>query len=320
MALSTASKKAREAIRADVLEWAKEYAQYTDTSRSPVATPFEVWQELKHQMAFEYARYGPYECMQQNMLGLSFGDFENAREHVQRWLQQSDKEASRYSNEQSEQVYCDLVSRELFDLADVTMPKGLCTEFNPYLLNGRLAEAVKVRENGKGIANVVGLNAMQAAWLKRYIDRSIYKDGALPYEALALASHAHRDAPNPLEAALRQIGETASEYVRGCMRDIDAWMRNEIGEDAYYSSMSRRDEAMRNDPRMSTLVCDIVDKEADRYFTESGCMAAKSPSADKARAAEPAQSAFKAAIERAAERNAELKPQSQNRQAVGIGR
>ena len=297
MALSTASKKAREAIRADVLEWAKEYTQYTDTSHSPVATPFEVWQELKHQMAFEYARYGPYECMQQNMLGLSFGDFENAREHVQRWLQQSDKEASRYSNEQSEQVYCDLVSRELFDLADVTMPKGLCTEFNPYLLNGRLAEAVKVRENGKGIANVVGLNAMQAAWLKRYIDRSIYKDGALPYEALALASHAHRDAPNPLEAALRQIGE-----------------------DAYYSSMSRRDEAMRNDPRMSTLVCDIVDKEADRYFTESGCMAAKSPSADKARAAEPAQSAFKAAIERAAERNAELKPQSQNRQAVGIGR
>lgn len=317
--LRTTSKEARDAIRADVLGWVNDYMEYTDIPKGREASPFEVWQELKHQMAYEFAHNGPYEAMRQNMMALSFGDYIDAREHVQSWLQQSDEEASRYAHEQAEELYCRLVTRELLSLADKTTPDGFCTEFNPYISQGGLKESVTVLNGGERIANVTDLTCAQASWLKRYIDRSIHEGGTLPPDALLLASQSPSclQAENPLEAALRQI-VAAGEHMRARMLDIDAWMRGEVDDEAYYRRAKQRDEAMLGDSNMGTLACDMVEKGADKYFRH--CTAAAPPNEHAIRKAEPARAAMQNAMARAAGINGELKPQAQNRQAASIGR
>lgn len=58
MAMRTTSKKVAEAIRDDVNEWVRDYAELTDMPPGCEPTPWAVYQEIKHQMAYEFARFG----------------------------------------------------------------------------------------------------------------------------------------------------------------------------------------------------------------------------------------------------------------------
>lgn len=241
----------------------------------------------------------------------------NAREHVQRWLGQTDAEADRYGEERAEELYCHLVDRELSKLVRQTMPKGLCTEVNPHLSQGKAVEAVTVYDRRERIANVPSLAAANARWLKSYLDRSISESGSLPDGVLLLAGLRCQNAPNPIEAALSQLSERVPKYANACKRLMDERRDGRIDDDQYYERMAGVDKAMRFDLDMSLIACEEVDLEADRYFTESGCRKAMSPEERAAGRNEQARATFATATARAEQRNTNLKTEVQNRQPVG---
>lgn len=126
--------------------------------------------------------------------------------------------------------------------------------------------------DGAPRATISNLTYDQAQWLSQACRDSIAAIGDIPFAFDEGKGPGYPGIASNLEAAVKH----AYPYYQKNVQHIDAWRNDEIGEDAYYASITAIDRRMKADPQMPIRMQDLVDGMADRYFKSSGTQAAKS--------------------------------------------
>lgn len=114
-------REVKERIRKEIIEAAQQYAEeygienYTDTASALNC----VYAEFKHQFDWKIKQIGEYNAFIEWLKGLPM-QFDyyyfDMRERIKYWFNQSDEEASKYSDEQVDKLYWNLLAREFFAL------------------------------------------------------------------------------------------------------------------------------------------------------------------------------------------------------------
>ena len=114
-------REVKERIRKEIIEAAQQYAEeyeienYTDTASALNC----VYAEFKNQFGWKIKQIGEYnafiEWLKELPMQFDYYYF-NMRERIKYWFNQSNEEASKYSDEQVDKLYWNLLAREFFAL------------------------------------------------------------------------------------------------------------------------------------------------------------------------------------------------------------
>lgn len=119
MALKTNSKKARENIRASIIDDCIYYFEVDGDDYTGCTPVTDVMRDLRDRhFDMVERKLGDRAILRYDMQGLGLGDMVHARKHLQEWLEETDEEASRFVNTQCEELYLNLYDREFFWLMD----------------------------------------------------------------------------------------------------------------------------------------------------------------------------------------------------------
>ena len=114
-------REVKERIRKEIIEAAQQYAEeyeienYTDTASALNC----VYAEFKNQFDWKIKQIGEYNAFIEWLRGLPMSfvySYYDERMTIQKWFNQSDEEASKYSDDQVDKLYWNLLAREFFAL------------------------------------------------------------------------------------------------------------------------------------------------------------------------------------------------------------
>ena len=135
-------REVKERIRKEIIEAAQQYAEeyeienYTDTASALNC----VYAEFKNQFGWKIKQIGEYnafiEWLKELPMQFDYYYF-NMRERIKYWFNQSNEEASKYSDEQVDKLYWNLLAREFFALVKKFNVSGIIkseddTKVTPY--------------------------------------------------------------------------------------------------------------------------------------------------------------------------------------------
>ncbi len=135
-------REVKERIRKEIIEAAQQYAEeyeienYTDTASALNC----VYAEFKNQFEWKIKRVGEHNAFIEWLKGLPMQfdySYFDMRERIKYWFNQSNEEASKYSDEQVDKLYWNLLAREFFTLVKKFNVSGIInpevdTKVTPY--------------------------------------------------------------------------------------------------------------------------------------------------------------------------------------------
>jgi len=135
-------REVKERIRKEIIEAAQQYAEncgienYTDTASALNC----VYAEFKDQFGWKIKQIGEYNAFIEWLRGLPMSfvySYYDERMTIQKWFNQSNEEASKYSDEQVDKLYWNLLAREFFALVKKFNVSGIIkseddTKVTPY--------------------------------------------------------------------------------------------------------------------------------------------------------------------------------------------
>ena len=135
-------REVKERIRKEIIEAAQQYAEeyeienYTDTASALNC----VYAEFKNQFDWKIKRVGEHNAFIEWLRGLPMSfvySYYDERMTIQKWFNQSDEEASKYSDDQVDKLYWNLLAREFFALVKKFNVSGIIkseddTKVTPY--------------------------------------------------------------------------------------------------------------------------------------------------------------------------------------------
>lgn len=215
-------REVKERIRKEIIEAAQQYAEeyeienYTDTASALNC----VYAEFKNQFDWKIKQIGEHNAFIEWLKGLPMQfdySYFDMRERIKYWFNQNNEEASKYSDEQVDKLYWNLLAREFFALVKKFNVSGIIkseddVKVTPYDMND-------------------------------YLDN----DNVLE-ESNILADNDKRN-PNPKIIKENPDGSGQVEYIRENVRrtiDVTADQMNQIKEalNFYNSLMNRINEAV----------------------------------------------------------------------------
>lgn len=180
-------REVKERIRKEIIEAAQQYAEeyeienYTDTASALNC----VYAEFKNQFDWKIKQIGEYNAFIEWLKGLPMQfdySYFDMRERIKYWFNQSNEEASKYSDEQVDKLYWNLLSREFFALvkkfnvSGIPEPQSESTkpyDMDDYLDNDNaLEESTALISDYNGWTNYDTWNVM--LWINN--DYGIYKE------------------------------------------------------------------------------------------------------------------------------------------------
>lgn len=135
-------REVKERIREEIIKAAQQFAEeygienYTDTASALNC----VYAEFKDQFDWKIKRVGEHNAFIEWLRGLPMSfvySYYDERMTIQKWFNQSDEEASKYSDEQVDKLYWNLLAREFFALVKKFNVSGIIkseddTKVTPY--------------------------------------------------------------------------------------------------------------------------------------------------------------------------------------------
>lgn len=135
-------REVKERIREEIIKAAQQFAEeyeienYTDTASALNC----VYAEFKDQFDWKIKRVGEHNAFIEWLRGLPMSfvySYYDERMAIQKWFNQSDEEASKYSDEQVDKLYWNLLAREFFALVKKFNVSGIIkseddTKVTPY--------------------------------------------------------------------------------------------------------------------------------------------------------------------------------------------
>lgn len=115
MALKANSKKARENIRASIIEDCIAYFEVDGDDYTGSTPVTDVMRDLRDRHSWLVERKaGDHSILRYDLRGLSLGNLLNARGEIKEWLEETEEEAAQYPNIKCEELYLNLYEREFF--------------------------------------------------------------------------------------------------------------------------------------------------------------------------------------------------------------
>lgn len=180
-------REVKERIRKEIIEAAEQFAEeyeienYTDTASALNC----VYAEFKNQFDWKIKQIGEYNAFIEWLKGLPMQfdySYFDMRERIKYWFNQSNEEASKYSDEQVDKLYWNLLSREFFALvkkfnvSGIPEPQSESTkpyDMDDYIDNDNaLEESTALVSDYNGWTNYDTWNVM--LWINN--DYGIYKE------------------------------------------------------------------------------------------------------------------------------------------------
>lgn len=180
-------REVKERIRKEIIEAAEQFAEeyeienYTDTASALNC----VYAEFKNQFDWKIKRVGEHNAFIEWLRGLPMSfvySYYDERMTIQKWFNQSDEEASKYSDDQVDKLYWNLLAREFFALVKKFNVSGISEsqsestksyDMDDYLDNDNaLEESTALVSDYNGWTNYDTWNVM--LWINN--DYGIYKE------------------------------------------------------------------------------------------------------------------------------------------------
>ena len=160
-------REVKERIRKEIIEAAQQYAEeyeienYTDTASALNC----VYAEFKDQFDWKIKRVGEHNAFIEWLKGLPMQfdySYFDMRERIKYWFNQSNEEASKYSDEQVDKLYWNLLAREFLALVKKFKVSGVSesqsSEVKPYNMDEHLYNETSLEESNVVVSKDITSN------------------------------------------------------------------------------------------------------------------------------------------------------------------